>query len=233
MQEREELDPSQEDEEDVHPGTAQRRPGGGPQGERRDLTSEMETRPLGDLLDQVEDTARSGDRVSVEMILKAVGRRSFGPMLLLVGLVTLAPLIGDIPGVPTLMGVSLLLTAGQLLVGREQIWLPQWILSRSVSPEKLCKAIKAIRKPSRFVDRWLKPRLEPMIRGVGFYFVATVCVLIAALMPFMELIPFSANGAGIALTAFGLAVLARDGLLALVALVVILGTFGFVAYQFL
>jgi hypothetical protein len=193
----------------------------------------MEPRPLGDLLDQVEDTARSEDPVSVEMILRAVGRRSFGPLLLLVGLVTLAPIIGDIPGVPTLMGVLLLLTAGQLLMGRDHIWLPQWILSRSVSRETLCKAIRAIRKPSRFVDRWLKPRLEPLTQGVGFYFVAAVCVLIAALLPFMELIPFSANGAGIALTAFGLAVLARDGLLALLALVVILGTSGFVAYQLL
>ena len=36
-------------------------------------------------------------------------------------------------------------------------------------------------------------------------------------MPVMEVVPFSANLAGIALTAFGLAVIAHDGLLALVA----------------
>lgn len=33
----------------------------------------------------------------------AVGRRSFGPTLLLAGLVTLAPIVGDIPGVPVLI----------------------------------------------------------------------------------------------------------------------------------
>ena len=39
----------------------------------------------------------------------------------------------------------------------------------------------------------------------------------ALAMPVMEAIPFSANLAGIALTAFGLAVIAHDGLLALIA----------------
>ena len=33
----------------------------------------------------------------------------------------------------------------------------------------------------------------------------------------MEVVPFSANGGGAALTAFGLAIVARDGLLAIVA----------------
>ncbi len=41
-------------------------------------------------------------------------------------------------------------------------------------------------------------------------------------MPVMEFIPFSANIAGIALTALGLSVITRDGLLALIA-------FGFTA----
>jgi hypothetical protein len=37
-------------------------------------------------------------------------------------------------------------------------------------------------------------------------------------MPVMEVIPFSASGAGAALTAFGLALIAHDGLTALFAL---------------
>ena len=35
----------------------------------------------------------------------------------------------------------------------------------------------------------------------------------------MEVVPFSANGAGIVLTIFGLSLIARDGLLALIAFV--------------
>ena len=41
-------------------------------------------------------------------------------------------------------------------------------------------------------------------------------MVVALAMLGMEVVPFSANLAGIALTAFGLAVVAHDGLLALV-----------------
>ena len=47
--------------------------------------------------------------------------------------------------------------------------------------------------------------------------IAAFCVLIALGMPPMEMIPFSANLAGAALAAFGLALIARDGVLALIA----------------
>ena len=44
---------------------------------------------------------------------------------------------------------------------------------------------------------------------------AVGCVLTAAATPLMELVPFSANVAGIAVTSFGLALIAADGLMAL------------------
>jgi hypothetical protein len=47
----------------------------------------------------------------------------------------------------------------------------------------------------------------------------------------MELIPFSANGAGIALIAFGLALITHDGLLAVLALAITLGTFTLIFYN--
>jgi hypothetical protein len=50
-------------------------------------------------------------------------------------------------------------------------------------------------------------------------------------MPAMELVPFSANGAGAALTAFGLSLIAHDGLLALLAFVFTAMTFGLVLYN--
>ena len=52
-------------------------------------------------------------------------------------------------------------------------------------------------------------------------------------MPVMEVIPFSANAAGAALTAFGLSLIARDGLLALIAFTFTAITIGLVAYNLL
>jgi len=52
--------------------------------------------------------------------------------LLVAGLVMLAPIIGDIPGVPVMMGVLVVLMAGQLLFRREHLCLPRCLLKRSV-----------------------------------------------------------------------------------------------------
>lgn len=49
---------------------------------------------------------------------------------------------------------------------------------------------------------------------------AIVCMLVALAMPAMEVVPFSANGAGAALMTFGLGIVARDGLLALLGMVI-------------
>lgn len=193
---------------------------------------------LEQLLDRISEadsnaTDADEDRVSLDDILDAVGHRSFGPLLLVAGLVTLAPLIGDIPGVPTIMAVFVLLTAGQLLFQREHFWLPDWLLKRSVAHDKLCKAVDWLRRPARFLDRWLRPRLTKLVQGAGLYVIAVTCIAIALAMPAMEVVPFSANGAGAALTAFGLALIMRDGVLALLALAVTAGTFGVVLYNLL
>lgn len=187
---------------------------------------------LEQLLDRIEKAAEE-ERVSLGAILERVGRSSFGPLLLVAGLITLAPLIGDIPGVPTIMAMFVLLTAGQLLFRRNYIWLPRWLLKRSVARNKLCKALGWLRRPARFVDRLLRSRLTIFTQGAGIYAIAVGCIVIAAAMPAMELVPFSANGAGAALTAFGLSLLADDGLLALLAFVFTAATLGLAVYHLL
>lgn len=137
------------------------------------------------------------------------------------------PVIGDTPGVPTSVGIFVLLITGQLLFSREYVWLPRRLLRRSVARDKLCKALEWLRKPARFVDRLLRPRLTALTHTIGMYVIAAVCVVIAAAMPVMEVVPFVANGAGAALTAFGLALVAHDGLLAILAVCFTALTLGF------
>lgn len=183
---------------------------------------------LQELLDRLRDGTNGQRRVSVGDILAVVGERSFGPLALVAGLVTLAPLIGDIPGVPTLLALMVLLTVGQLLFQRETIWIPARLANRSMEQEKLDKGLDWLEKPARFLDRWTRPRLVFLVRGPGQYVMAVLCLLVAAAMPLMEIIPFSANGGGLALAAFGLAIIARDGLLALFAALTTGGTAWFV-----
>lgn len=180
----------------------------------------MEQAPtsIEEVLNSIEKTADDRERVSLGMILETLGGRSFGPVLLVAGLIILAPLIGDIPGVPTIMAIVVMLTAFQLLTRRECFWMPQWMLKRSVEKDKLCKGLRWLRPVARFLDRFTKPRLMPITRDAGNNLIAIICILIAAVIPLMEMVPFSANIAGLSLTIFGLSLTARDGLLALIAI---------------
>lgn len=155
------------------------------------------------------------------MILEVVGRRSFGPLLLIAGLIMLSLIIGDIPGVPSLVGIFVFLIAGQLLIQRKHLWLPQWLPKRSADQRKLCKALDWLRSPSRFVDKFLRPRLTFFTRSKGAYAISVACIFIALAMPVMEVVPFSANGAGATLTLFGLSIIAHDDILALLAFTII------------
>ena len=168
---------------------------------------------LTELINTMERMEREKAKVSVDDVVHAVGRRSFGPLLLVAGLITLAPIIGDIPGMPTLMAVLVVLTSVQLLIGRETFWLPKWLTKRSISREKFDKAIRYMKKPAKWVDSLLGVRLAWMTGYIGIRVTAVMCLLIALAMPPMELIPFSSNGAGLALTLFGLGLVARDGIM--------------------
>ncbi|MDR5898641.1 exopolysaccharide biosynthesis protein [Halomonas vilamensis] len=173
---------------------------------------------LSQLIVMLEHMGRVSSRVSVEDILNTVGRRSFGPMLLVAGLITLAPLIGDIPGMPTLMAAVVLLTAVQLLVGRKQFWLPQWLLRRHIARTKFDRSLPYLKKPARWIDRWLRIRLPWLTDFWGNRLTALTALIVALAMPPMEFIPFSANGAGLALSLLGLGLVARDGLAVLLGI---------------
>lgn len=141
---------------------------------------------LEELIDQIKKADGEGDKVSFDDILDKIGRRSFAPMLLLAGIITVAPVIGDIPGVPTIMGAFVLLTTGQLLFGRDHFWLPDWILKRATEKEKINKGMDWLEKPAKFIDNWSKPRLKIFTKGTGHYIIASVCFLIALAMPMIS-----------------------------------------------
>lgn len=186
------------------------------------MNKDQNSENLEQLLEEVGTTAEEADQVSLGDIMNLLGRRSFGPLLLIAGVITLAPIIGDIPGVPTTMGIFVFLIAIQLMLQRNYFWLPEWILKRSVGAQKINKAVKWFHKPARFLDHYLKSRLKVFSEGFAVYVIAAVSLIIAVAMPVMEFIPFSANIAGMALTALGLSLITQDGLLALLS-------FGFTA----
>ena len=188
---------------------------------------------MGELLDRIGSrVGEDRDRISLGMILETVGSRSFGPLLLLLGVILLSPLSG-IPGMPTTMGMLVLLIVVQMLFHREHFWLPACLLRRSVGRNRLNKALRWLRPLARFIDRFLQPRLRIFICGYSVYLVAIVCLVMAVITPLMEVIPFFATSTGAVFTAFGLSLIANDGVLALVAFMFTATVFLFVINNFL
>jgi hypothetical protein len=170
---------------------------------------------LNEMLDLMQETAEDRQQVAFDDVVEAVGAGSFGPLLLLCGLIIVAPVVGDLPGVPTLMGFVVFLISAQQLLGRERFWFPAWIRRRSVRAVTIEKLAGRSRTPARFVDRYVCRRMDCLVSGPAIAVIAGVSLLIALATPLMELVPLSANGAGVILTAFGLALIARDGVLAI------------------
>lgn len=195
-------------------------PGGGDDArtpDRPEQPGRDEVSSLGDMLDRLAHANQEGAQVSVDALIEAAGRRSFGALLLVPGLLVLSPLSG-IPGVPTLCGIMVLLITGQLLLGRTRFWLPAWLLRRHISYKHLARALKYLRPVARFTDKLLRERWTWLADHRGVYLVALVCALIGVIMPPMELLPFISTVAGAALSLFGIALIGRDGLVACFAL---------------
>jgi hypothetical protein len=87
---------------------------------------------LEQLLDRLGEADNGCQQTSLGAIFETVGTRSFGPLLVVCGLLAISPLSG-VPGVPTTIGILVVLIAAQLLIGRHHFWLPRWLLSRCVS----------------------------------------------------------------------------------------------------
>lgn len=189
------------------------------------MSESPEATNLTELIQAMEEKADGMSHVSVNDIVDAVGRRSFAPLLLIAGLITLAPVISTVPGIPTFMAVLVLLVSTQLLIGRKTFWLPKWLLNRSVSRKNFDKAIHLMEKPAKWVDGLLGVRLRWMTGHTGVRATAVACLLIALAMPPLEFIPFSVNGAGFALLLFGLGLVAHDGLVLSLAFLVTAATF--------
>lgn len=195
--------------------------------------SEEPPRPvnLQQLLDNIRELAKGQEKTRMGDLLDAAGQPSFGPLLLLAGIVTVAPLIGDIPGVPTLVSLFVFLVAVQLLMKRNHVWLPQKLLDYSISTGKINKILDWAGRIAKHVDRWIRPRMTRLTQGAGTHLVAALCLLIAMAMPVMELVPFSANAAGAALIALGLSLMAHDGLWAALAFAIVVATAGIGVYN--
>jgi hypothetical protein len=179
---------------------------------------------LTDVIDELAGIGDRKDEVSIGDIQEAIGRRSFGPFLLVPAIIEVSP-IGGIPGLPTALAVIVVLFAGQLLFGKQHFWLPELIRGRALQGERLKKALDYVRPVARWTDKVIRARLTWATREPFIHIVAGLCILLACTVPPLEAVPFASTAPFGTIGLFGLALIARDGLLVLIGFALALGAF--------
>lgn len=175
-----------------------------------------------DILDRLDELANEKDEVSLGQTIEAFGSRSYAPFLVILPLIDISP-VGSIPGLPTLLALVIVLTAGQLLFGRKHMWLPGFLANRSLKSEKVAKAVKKLRPVAKRMDKWFHGRLPALTQGPMVRVAAAAIIMLTLAVPPLELLPMATTAPMAAIAAFGMALLVKDGLLMIVAFVAAAG----------
>lgn len=165
-----------------------------------------------------------GETVTVRELMAAVGRRAYGPVILLLGFIAISPLT-IIPGSNWFVASLILIFALQILIGRHTPWMPKSALDFSFSRDLLVKGAAGAEKYAYMVDALVKPRLTFLTAPPFVQLVALVCIAAALLTFPMGLIPLGPLLPSLTVLLLGLALTARDGVVVLFALVSFGATF--------
>ncbi len=173
-----------------------------------------EPHSMGDVLGELDELAANHDEVRVADVLDDFGARSFGPFIMIPAVLEITP-VGGIPGVPTVLALFIALIAVQLLIGRDHVWMPQFVQRRAVGSKKLHKAVGKLKGMANFLDRHSKGRLEGLTKGTAIKLVAAVIIALCCTVPPLEFLPFASTIPMLAIAVLGLALTVRDGALLL------------------
>jgi hypothetical protein len=153
------------------------------------------------------DEAR--ERVSVGDMLSVMGERAFGALMLVFALPNVLP---TPPGTSALLGMPLLFLAMQLMLGQKP-WLPQWIAQRSMTRSDFNQIVARAEPVLSRAERMLRPRIAPLVYGMGERAIGGFCLLLAAILVLP--IPLGNMLPALAICLFSFALLERDGLWAI------------------
>lgn len=162
----------------------------------------------------LESVDAQGDdaHISFGEVVDGLGARGYGPLLIAVCIIELLP-TGAIPGVPTLVGLMVILIASQLLLGRRSPWVPEWLRRKNLDRKKFEKGKEKVKPFTEKIDRVIQPRLEGVTGATGEKVAAAVCIVLALTFMPLELIPFASSVPSSIIVLIGLGLSAKDGAL--------------------
>ena len=165
--------------------------------------------------------ASSGpEGLTIREVRDRLDERGFGLMILILAIPCLVPALY---GVPQIVGVPILLLAGQILVGRQEPWLPETILKRRVSRAWLDRMADFASKRMGWFEQVSRPRLKFFACGPGERLAGLMMVVATLTIVF----PFTNTVPSVALTLMAVGLIERDGVFVALGEAVALGWAGF------
>lgn len=150
-------------------------------------------------------------KVTVGEIVHRFGRRAFGALLFFFSAPNWLPLP---PGSSTFLALPLVLLTPQVAWGVQGPWLPRFIDHREMKRAELAKGLRKLVPTLRRIETVSRPRLLWMFGPVGDRLIGLTCFLLSLVL--LLPIPLGNMAPAAAIAAFGLAMVQRDGVLALI-----------------
>lgn len=161
-------------------------------------------------------TLSGPEGLTLREIRDELDERGFGLMILILAIPCLVPALY---GVPQIVGIPILLLAGQMLAGRIEPWLPEAVLKRRVSKAWLERMADFATKRMGWFERLSRPRLTLFTVGWAERIVALFMILatVTIVLPMTNTVP------SVALTLLAVGLIQRDGLFVLAGAAVATG----------
>lgn len=153
-------------------------------------------------------------RLSFGEIAAGLRNRAFGLSMLVFALPCCLPMP---PGIPAFCGLSIVLIAGHMILGREQLWLPRTLAERTIARADLRRLVDRLLPYVRRIERYCRPRVRVATERFGKAVVGIVVLALGALL----ILPIPVLGnlpPGMAAAVIAIGVSERDGLVVLLGL---------------
>jgi hypothetical protein len=154
------------------------------------------------------------DRLSFTDLAGQLHYRAWGALLLIFAAINVLPLP---PGTSAFFALPLLIVSAQMVVGRASPWFPRRLDKRGVTKGELQRLIAKMQWLEARIERIFKPRLARLTGATAARLIGVICFVLALIAAIPVPLFHVAPAAAIAL--FGLALIYRDGMLAIVATV--------------
>jgi hypothetical protein len=166
----------------------------------------MSEKSIADVLDAFISEPH-GEEITLAEIVGRLGDRAYGLAILLFALPNTIPV--GIPGISSICAVPIMLFALQLMLGRQRLWMPRWLASRSVPALAFNNMIRSTLPRLRKIERYIKPRMDMFTsdmfeKKVGFM-VFILAAIIFLPIPLGNFIP------AICMCIMAMGLLSKDG----------------------